>query len=139
MCHPRSDYIIFSLTKLKFYRGQGPWAKGWKSDMRAGGQGPNNPSITSFCLKIIIRLRQIRETASMSMYIFLSTIRHNFLFHSRGQRRLFTQELPKVLILLCIHYDVALKLDHCETLRGYNKIHSSRSLDPSVTRLFYTE
>ena len=37
MCYPRSGYIMFSLTNLKFYEGRGP-------DMRNGGWGPNNPN-----------------------------------------------------------------------------------------------
>ena len=36
MCYPPSGYIIFSLTKLKFYGGQGP-------DTSAQGSGAGQP------------------------------------------------------------------------------------------------
>ena len=70
-------------------------------------------------MKIIITLSHIRKTASFYLYIFLSTITFQFLFHFRGQRRLllfngvlFAQEILKELILLCMDYDVAFKLEN---------------------------
>ena len=54
--------------------------------------------------------------------MFLSTITFQFLFHSTGRMRvlhfngvLFTQEIPKELILLCMDYDVALRLENVES------------------------
>ena len=54
--------------------------------------------------------------------IFLCTITFQFLFHFRGQRHLllfngilFAKEIPKELILLCMNYDVALRLENVES------------------------
>ena len=44
-----------------------------------------------------------------------------YLFHFRGRKRLllfndlFAQEIPKDLILLCIDYDVAFRLENVES------------------------
>ena len=55
-------------------------------------------------------------------YIFLSTITFQFLFQFRSQRRLllfngilFAQEVPKESVLLCMGYDVALRLENVES------------------------
>ena len=55
-------------------------------------------------MKIIITLPYISKIASFQIYIFLSTITFQFLFHFRGRRRLllfngvlFAQEIPKEL------------------------------------------
>ena len=73
-------------------------------------------------MKIIITLPHIQNIASFYIYIFLSTITFQFLFHFRGWRHLFlfngilfAPEIPKELILLCMDYDIALKLENVET------------------------
>ena len=43
MCYPTSGYVIFSLRKLKLYRGRVPGAGGWGPDMRAGGRTTETP------------------------------------------------------------------------------------------------
>ena len=60
MCYPTSGYIILSLRKLKFYGDPGPGVGGCGPDMRAGGQGPDNPSEVSYALlKLIKELRKL--------------------------------------------------------------------------------
>ena len=56
------------------------------------------------------------------MYIFFFTRIFQFLLHLRGRRRLllfngvlFVQEIPMELILLCMDYDVALRLENVES------------------------
>ena len=73
-------------------------------------------------MEIIITLPHIRKTASFQTCIFLSTITFQFLFHFRGQRHLllfndtlFAQEISKELILLCMDYDRALRLENVES------------------------
>ena len=73
-------------------------------------------------MKIVITLPLIRKTASFEIRIFLCTITFQFLFHFRGRRRLllfngvlFSQEISKELILLCMDYDVALRLENVES------------------------
>ena len=80
------------------------------------------------------------------IFIFLSTIKLKFLFHFRGRMRLllfngilFAQEIPKKWILLCMDYDVELrlkvksnKLYHCKNSRRYIKIDGLRLLEPST-------
>ena len=70
-------------------------------------------------MKIIITLSHIRKTISFYLYIFLSTITFQFLFHFRGQWRLllngvlFTQEILKELILLCMDYPRSVQVRKC--------------------------
>ena len=68
-------------------------------------------------MKIIITLPHIRKTAFFQIYLFLSTITYQFLFHFGGRGYLlsfndvlFAQEIPKEL--LCMDYDVALGLEN---------------------------
>ena len=75
-------------------------------------------------MKIIITLLHIRKTASFGTYNFLSTITFQFLFHFRSRRRVllcndvvFSQEIPKELILLYMDYDIALRLKNVESQR----------------------
>ena len=97
-------------------------------------------------MKIIITLSHIRKTVSFKIFIFLSTIKLKFSFHFRGRMRLllfngvlFAQEIPKEWILLCMDYDVEIrlkaksnKLYHCKNSRRYIKIDGHRPLDPST-------
>ena len=57
----------------------------------------------------------------LNIYIFLFTITFQFLFHFRCWRRppyfndiLFALEIPKDLILLCVDYDIVLRLENVE-------------------------
>ena len=75
--------------------------------------------VFSFWDLFFIALPLIRKTASLWIYIFLSTITFAFLFLFRGQRRLllfnstlFAQEIPKEIILLCMDYDMPLGLEN---------------------------
>ena len=74
--------------------------------------------------RTIIAVPHIRKTASLYIYIylFLSTITFQLLFHFRGRRLLFLfngvlfpQKILKELILLCMDYDVALRLENVES------------------------
>ena len=65
------------------------------------------------------RKNSCKKNCSLLNIYFLSTITCQFLFHFRGRRRLlpfngafFAQEVPKELILLCMDYDVALRLEN---------------------------
>ena len=74
-------------------------------------------------MKIIITITPYNKNRFfLNIYIFLSTIRFQFLFHFRGRIRLpffngilFGQEIPKELIRLCVDYDVALRLENVES------------------------
>ena len=75
--------------------------------------------VFSFWDLFFIALPLIRKTASLWIYIFLSTITFAFLFPFRGQRRLllfnstlFAQEIPKEIVLLCMDYDMPLRLEN---------------------------
>ena len=74
-------------------------------------------------MKIIIALYDIRKTVSFQTHIFFSTITLQLLFHFRGPRRLLfndvllAQEITKELILLCMDFEVAFRLENVK-LRG---------------------
>ena len=68
-----------------------------------------------------ITLSSIRRITSFQIYGFRFTILLQFLFHFRGRSRpfpfngvLFIQEIPNEIILLCMDYDVALRLEKTE-------------------------
>ena len=71
-------------------------------------------------MKIIITLIHVKSCFFLNIFsIFLSTITFQFLFHFRGRWRLFlfsaalfAQETPKEFTLLCMNYDVALRLEN---------------------------
>ena len=71
-------------------------------------------------MKIIITLPHISKTACFSKHFVLSTIGFQFLFNFRGRKCLLlfngvlvTQEME--LILLCMDYDVAIRLENVES------------------------
>ena len=73
-------------------------------------------------MTIIIILLYVRETAFFLIYIFLSTITLQSLIHFKGRRRLllfngvlFAQKILNKLILLCMDYDVALRLENVKS------------------------
>ena len=109
-------------------------------------------------MKIIIALSSIRRTASFQKYIFRSTITFQFTLEVEGIFFLsstlhsgiyISQEIPKELILLCMDYDVALRLEvtesqsnkqyHCKTLSGYSQSLTPRTLVPLAPVLFYID
>ena len=74
-------------------------------------------------MTIIIILLYVRKTFFFFLtYIFLSTITFQSLFHFKGRRRLllfngvlFAQKILNKLILLCMDYDVALRLENVKS------------------------
>ena len=73
-------------------------------------------------MKIIFTLDYIKKTTSFKIYIFLFTTTFQFSFPFRDRRRLLlfngvlsAQESPKELMLLCMNYDVVLRLENVES------------------------
>ena len=78
-----------------------------------------------YFIKILITLSHVRQSTSFYAYIFRSPISLLFLLHIRGwgclillNSVLFILEIPNEIILLCMDYDAALRLERMKAERS---------------------
>ena len=88
--------------------------------------------VSYFCIKIFITLSHARKVTSFYLYIFCSPVPLLFLFQFRGQRCLillngvlFIWDILNKIILLCMDYVVALRLEKNESWKKW--FHCKRS------------